>query len=161
MRRLAICLHIHSWACFLLSVVTFWQWFSGFVVSVLKGVLWGSVREREWVCGWLCAQLKDRSRPICVCDCKWIFGKFLCMFQLILCGLTNPNPTILSHPYPLSRSWDVSGGGNPVVALIVISIVFHWVVCYSPLYIVSCLTLFPPWAEGHDTDTTIWHTADE
>lgn len=69
MRRLAICLHTHSWACFPLSVVTFWQWFSGFVVLVLNvfffffGVC---VWEREWVCGWLCAWLKGCSRPICV-----------------------------------------------------------------------------------------------
>lgn len=128
-----------------------------------KGVLWvvgKCVRAR--VSLWLVMCTTERPLKTYLCGTvSGFFGKFLCTFQWILCVLTSPHPTILGCPYPLSLSWDVSGGGNPVVAPIVISIVFHWIVGYSPLYIESRLTLFPPWAEGHDTDTTIWHAADE
>lgn len=109
-----------------------WQWVSGFVVSVLKGVFVGCGEVCESESEFVTERATTERVLLFVCDYKWIFLK---VWKWVLCGLTSPHPAILGCPRPLSLPRDVSGGGNPVVAPIVISIVFHWVVSVIHLYI--------------------------
>lgn len=114
----------------------------------------GEVCESEFVTGYL--HNGKSAQDLFVCDHKWIFfeSSSACFreFYVVLLGPTPHYPRLSLSSFSLLRRLCCGkscGRSDCHLNCLALSRL-----CYSPLYIESCLTLLPPSAEGHDTDTT-------